>query len=250
LANRVLGSEAEFANSIEAKEIVDKMTTSIEVAELEDQLKKFPEYDSKYSLEVNIYTILYNNGGKEQLQGALMLGGMMTGSMAVTIATAVGDNALDGKELITPDILLAALVSSKLKVRGAVKGPSATTQIVHLDTNALVRALDRGEVAAIDAALAGRTPVVSITAAKEYLAKGDVEVLRQFLSERGGRIGSATTQAEIDNLIQQANALGRVLKASDASVAGSAIKEGATLITNDARLARFLRAVGFKVEGH
>ncbi|WP_238528255.1 polymorphic toxin type 43 domain-containing protein [Acetonema longum] len=99
------------------------MTTSIEVAELEDQLKKFPEYDSKYSLEVNIYTILYNNGGKEQLQGALMLGGMMTGSMAVTIATAVGDNALDGKELITPDVLLAALVSSKLKVRGAVKGP-------------------------------------------------------------------------------------------------------------------------------
>ncbi|EGO63828.1 hypothetical protein, partial [Acetonema longum] len=66
LANRVLGSEAEFANSIEAKEIVDKMTTSIEVAALEDQLKKFPEYDSKYSLEVNItpfftITVVRNN---------------------------------------------------------------------------------------------------------------------------------------------------------------------------------------------
>jgi predicted nucleic acid-binding protein len=37
---------------------------------------------------------------------------------------------------------------------------------------------------------------------------------------------------------------------SDAAAAGSAIKEGATLITNDSRLARFLQQAGFKVEGH
>ncbi|EGO63827.1 hypothetical protein [Acetonema longum] len=51
-----------------------------------------------------------------------MLGGMMTGSMAVTIATEVGDNALDGKELITPDVMLAALVSSKLKLEVLLRG--------------------------------------------------------------------------------------------------------------------------------
>ncbi|MFC5404423.1 IS66 family insertion sequence element accessory protein TnpA [Cohnella soli] len=119
-----------------------------------------------------------------------------------------------------------------------------------LDTNALIRALDKGEVQAIDNAIAGRTPVVSITAAKVYLSKGDVNVLRQFLSQRGGRIGSAATEQEIQQLISQAKVLGRILKSSDASVAGSAIKEGATLITNDARFAKFLQQAGFKVEGH
>ncbi|WP_141224997.1 type II toxin-antitoxin system VapC family toxin [Paenibacillus sp. yr247] len=75
-------------------------------------------------------------------------------------------------------------------------------------------------------------------------------MLRQFLSERGGSIGSAMTEQEIQQLISQAEVLGRVLKSSDAAVAGSAIKEGAPLITNDARLAKFLNQAGFNVEGH
>jgi len=122
--------------------------------------------------------------------------------------------------------------------------------IAHLDTNALVRALDVGEVQAIDDALAGRIPVISITAAKEYLKMGDINVLRDFLSERTGRIGSAASGQEIQELISQAAVLGRVLKVADAAVAGSAIKEGASLITNDKRLANFLTQAGFQVEGH
>jgi predicted nucleic acid-binding protein len=122
--------------------------------------------------------------------------------------------------------------------------------VAHLDTNALIRALDKGETTAIDSALAGRTPVISITAAKEYLAKGDVNALRKFLSERGGNIGTAATEQEIQSLITQAQLMGRVLKSSDAAVAGSAIKEGASLITNDSRLAKFMQEAGYSVGGH
>jgi predicted nucleic acid-binding protein len=60
----------------------------------------------------------------------------------------------------------------------------------------------------------------------------------------------AATDEQVQNLTSQVQVLGRVLKASDASVAGSAINEGAPLITNDARLAKFLKEAGYQVEGH
>jgi predicted nucleic acid-binding protein len=101
---------------------------------------------------------------------------------------------------------------------------------------------------AVDAALAGRVPVISITAAKEFLLKGDVEVLREFLAERGGRIGSAALATEIAELQTQAKLLVRVLAAADASVAANAIKEGIPLLTRDTRLINFLIEVGQSVE--
>jgi len=117
-----------------------------------------------------------------------------------------------------------------------------------LDANALILGLEKGELKAIDSALAGRIPVVSITAAKEFLRKGDKSVLRDFLRSRGGRIGSATTEEAIHALTLQARALGRVVKTKDAAVAGSAIKDGIPLLTRDKRLFNFLSEAGFKVE--
>jgi predicted nucleic acid-binding protein len=114
---------------------------------------------------------------------------------------------------------------------------------VALDTNVLI-ALEGGEVQAVDDALAGRIPVISITAAKEFLQKGNVEVLRQFLTERGGGIGPAALQSEIEELQVQAALLGRVLKAADAAVAASAIKQGIPLLTRDSKLVNFLLEVG------
>jgi hypothetical protein len=125
------------------------------------------------------------------------------------------------------------------------QGPRGTAA---LDANALIRGLEGGELAAVEGALAGRTPTISITAAKEFLRKGDVGVLREFLSARGGRLGQAATAEQIQALQAQAQVIGRVLRAKDAAVVGSAVREGAPLITRDQRLLRFLEEVGISSE--
>jgi hypothetical protein len=108
----------------------------------------------------------------------------------------------------------------------------------------LIRGIEAGEGAAVDAALAGRQPLVSITAAKEFLRGGDYGALRSFLSARGGRIGAAARSGDISALQSQATSLGRVLRTNDASVVGSAVREGVPLITRDQRLLNFLKEAG------
>lgn len=76
------------------------------------------------------------------------------------------------------------------------------------------------------------------------MAKGDADALRQFLTVRRGRVGLSGTQAEAANLQQQAQALGRALKAKDAKVAASAVREGVPVITRDGKFRRFLNAAG------
>jgi predicted nucleic acid-binding protein len=131
----------------------------------------------------------------------------------------------------------------------ALTGPlddaaAATRGAVALDANTLIRGIEAGETAAVDAAIAGRTPIVSITAAKEFLKKGDVGLLRQFLSARGGRVAAAGTEQTAAALRNQAQALGRGLKVKDSRVAASAVREGVPIITNDSKFQRFLNAVG------
>jgi predicted nucleic acid-binding protein len=91
--------------------------------------------------------------------------------------------------------------------------------------------------------------VISITAAKEFLAKGDVNVLREFLTARSGSIGRAASAEQIASLQAQAEILGRVLKAKDAAVAGSALRHNAIIITGDRRFLKFLEEAGIPVEG-
>jgi hypothetical protein len=52
-----------------------------------------------------------------------------------------------------------------------------------VDANGLIRALHHGELGALDTALAGRAPVISGTAAGEFLRKGSQDKLTQFLTE-------------------------------------------------------------------
>ncbi len=113
-----------------------------------------------------------------------------------------------------------------------------------LDANALIRAIEKGESGAVDAALAGRQPVVSAQAAKEFLRKGDANALRQFLKARGGRLGAAGTEASAQSLQSQAQTLGRSLKIKDARVAASALREGIPVITRDTSFRNFLNAIG------
>jgi hypothetical protein len=112
-----------------------------------------------------------------------------------------------------------------------------------VDVNALINAIEKGEMAALDRALAGRAPVVPITAAKEFLKRGDVSSLRSFLTARGGRIGAAGSASAIATLQQMATAAGRVLKSKDAAVVASALKDGLPVITRDSKLLRFLQNV-------
>lgn len=72
-------------------------------------------------------------------------------------------------------------------------------------------------------------------------------VLREFLAARGGRLGQAATAEQIQALQVQAQVIGRALRAKDAAVVGSAIRESAPLITRDQRLLRFLEQVGMPV---
>jgi len=126
--------------------------------------------------------------------------------------------------------------------------PLASRGKVVMDANALINGLEKGELEAVDRALAGRTPVISITAAKEFLRKGDVNVLREFLVAREGRIGLAATEQQIADLRVQADILGRALLYRDAATAGTAINEAAPVLTRDEKFLRFLKAVGLPVE--
>jgi RHS repeat-associated protein len=113
-----------------------------------------------------------------------------------------------------------------------------------LDGNALIRALDYGELPAIDAALAGDVPVVSVESAGDYLSKGSVDTLDNFLQARGGYVTNDATVAEVQAVQAQARALGRSVSAGDANIAAAALRDGLDVLTQDKQLFRFLQAIG------
>lgn len=117
-----------------------------------------------------------------------------------------------------------------------------------LDANAIIGALERNELAAVDAALAGRQPVLPFTAVKEFLKKGDKGALREFMSARGSRISFAARESVAADLRAEAGELGRSLRPKDSRVAASAIAEGLPVLTRDKKFFNFLSATGRAVE--
>jgi predicted nucleic acid-binding protein len=115
---------------------------------------------------------------------------------------------------------------------------------VALDTNALIAGVERGVNV-----LGGRTPVVPITAAKEFLRGGSADALRVFLSANGGRLAGAGSEATVRALQAEAGSMGRVINLGDARIVAGAMREGVPLVTQDAQLTRFLQAAGIAVEG-
>ena len=129
---------------------------------------------------------------------------------------------------------------------------------VALDNNAIVAAIDEGQEAAVDLAIAGRQPLVSSTVVSEFLAGGNtLDTLRLFLRQRGGRITSDASQSALDDLQRRLDALNATLSpsqqrsigANDLCIAATACELGVPLITNDSRLFRALDALGIPVEG-
>jgi hypothetical protein len=90
---------------------------------------------------------------------------------------------------------------------------------------------------------------VSPTAEREYLVKGDLNLLMVFLGSHGGHIGLDGTPGGANVLQSAASRRGRSLRRNDAFIAHAAMREGVPLITNDRRFANFLRDIEYPVEG-
>jgi hypothetical protein len=86
-------------------------------------------------------------------------------------------------------------VGAKAAVNAAeAVADSAKASSVALDTNAVIARLEGNaeNVASVTKAMDGRSPVISMTAAKEFLqGGGDAAALRAFLVSEGGGIGKA-----------------------------------------------------------
>jgi RHS repeat-associated protein len=126
----------------------------------------------------------------------------------------------------------------------ATKNSGTQNGRVALDKNALIAAIEKNQTAAVDAAIGGRTPIVSRQAAREFLWKGDKEALRRFLSERGGHIAKSGTESDVASLRALAESMGRSSKIKDIRVAASAQTERVSVITRDARFRNFLNEIG------
>jgi predicted nucleic acid-binding protein len=113
---------------------------------------------------------------------------------------------------------------------------------VVLDTNAVIAAVEKGEIASV---LKGRSPVVPITVVREFLqGGGSVDSLRTFLRMNGGRIGLAGKEEVAAQLRAQAGLAGRSLGLGDSRVAASALREGLSVVTRDKQFRNFLSWVG------
>lgn len=126
-----------------------------------------------------------------------------------------------------------------------------------VDTNAVSDALTGGRAADVDAALAGRTPVLSPQAFSELQAGGhSTEDIMSWLTDRGGRIGPEATQTGIDSIQNAMRAMWRgksfqpMIHDADAAVLDSANQDGLPLITNDKRFANNLTRLGYTAEGY
>jgi RHS repeat-associated protein len=145
---------------------------------------------------------------------------------------------------------------------------------VSVDANVLIAALFEGRSDQVDAALAGRQPVISPKAYQEIVSptqrpglkippgaprprkvsftpheEGQRRMaLENWMEQRGAVLGRDATPGQIANLQQKAEALGRVIRPQDAAVLGSAIGEGTPLLTNDQQVLGFGRDQGILVQ--
>lgn len=153
--------------------------------------------------------------------------------MAIVIATEVAGG---GPEDPLADAAVAAEIAAAEGAATAEAGGAAL-----LDTNAVIAAVEKGNVAAVDAALDGAAPYVSPTVIAEFTAGGgDLAELEGLLSVRGGGVLAAETEGDAAALQSLASSMGRSLGANDAAIASAARSGGMPVITNDTSFLNFL----------
>jgi RHS repeat-associated protein len=115
-------------------------------------------------------------------------------------------------------------------------------KLVSLDNNALIAAVEKGEKDLVKAAIGAEKPIVSITAAKEFLVKGNKSELKAFMIEIGATISKKGGSASQAAALQQT---GRALGNADAMILAGAINNDATILTRDGNFIKFMNALGF-----
>lgn len=147
--------------------------------------------------------------------------------------------------------------SAKFAIRKVVQLASkkfAKRGRVALDANALTNALDNGHMAQVEAKIGNSRVYVSRRARAEYLygaskGVGSKAALKQFLKKHKARYGKtpSSTLVNIQELKAQVLNPKRVVKFKDATVAAHAIRNKATLITQDKGLYGYMNAIGESV---
>jgi hypothetical protein len=95
--------------------------------------------------------------------------------------------------------------------------------IVSLDNNALIHAVENNGKQAVKDAIGSARPIVSVTAAKEFLAKGEKTALKSFMKEIGASISNTAKTEQVNLLRAQAESMGKKFGLSDAKIAADAI---------------------------
>lgn len=126
-------------------------------------------------------------------------------------------------------------------------------QEVALDANTLISIFSEGHGARVDAALAGRKPVISPQAFKEATVKRPESVVMQWITDRGGRIGSEASDDVAQAFQEYLQELWKagykpVLHDEDAAVLASAFEDGLPMITNDVKFYKKLDLFNFPNE--
>jgi RHS repeat-associated protein len=159
----------------------------------------------------------------------------------------------EDKSRVESGVQLATFAVPSAKAEGIIVNEAknlAVGQIerrfVSLDNNALSAAVKEGKKDLVKASIGADKPIVSITAAKEFLAFGNKAELKGFMTEVGATIskngGSASQAAALQ---KTASGMGRSLGNKDAMILAGAKNNGAAIITADRKFANFMNAIGF-----
>ncbi|MEU5437397.1 RHS repeat-associated core domain-containing protein [Streptomyces sp. NPDC020719] len=183
-------------------------------------------------------------------------------------------NLKRGEQLREPDGTLLTVVKIR-NYRRAVTTYNLTVEHIHtyyvvagstpilvhncnevaVDTNAVTDALSGAKTSEVDAALSGRAPVLSPTAHRELLEGGhSADAIGSWLSERGGRMGPASTSDGVASLqarlmsMWKGKSFNPMIADDDASVLHSAVQDGLSIITNDKRFYKNIDRLGYSSE--
>ncbi|MFK4068822.1 DUF6531 domain-containing protein [Streptomyces sp. NPDC029674] len=133
--------------------------------------------------------------------------------------------------------------------------PLGLSPYAAVDTNPMIDALNGSRTADVDAALAGRSPVLSPQAHRELIEGGhDPQAIGKWLSDRGGRMGPESTPEGVADIQGRLKAMWKgksfnpMIKDDDASVLHSAAQEGLPLITNDKKFYQNAERLGYTTE--
>ncbi|MCW3465823.1 DUF6443 domain-containing protein [Chitinophaga nivalis] len=155
----------------------------------------------------------------------------------------------EGKSRVISGVEMAAsLIPGGKTEIGAAK--IAERSVVSLDNNAIVAAIKEGKKDAVKIAIGSDRPIISTTAAKEWLSFGSKGELKGFMKEIGATIsknGGSASQAA--GLQQKAASLGRALGNNDAMILSGAMNNKAAVLTVDKKFTNFMKAIGYPTRG-